>query len=523
MRKIRRFIAARGRSGCEVARQKVGTIGLEHQPLARHLWHECGEVRAATLIADPAGDADRQTELQIALQLLSRAGEAVSDAAPARGVLAQYGDEIIVRVALVQEYRLANLRGELELAVERLLLRRAGREVAEIIEPALSDRDHLGNACELSERGKTRGIELRGVVRMNPRGGEESLGILACESQRAHAARECRAGDHHLHDAGRARPRDHGITIAIVAVVCEVDADVDQPWGRGDECRRCCAMVRHVWAYFTEWGNVRRTALTDGSALRRPGRRQPSLPVVAAALALAVSAARADDVAWRDVESRIQYGYYTEDSAALRKLEELIAAGDTRDKLRGYYAGLLDWRRAQLAAPGAAAAERGNAARYAEQCVSEVDNALALDADFAEALALRAACLTAPQEISGGYAPIAGHRARKDLERARQLAARNPRVLLVDATSDYELLPAQGGNKERALGKLRQTVAAFEAERSDTDHLPGWGAAEAWLLLARDLLDHGDPVGARDALEHALLIAPEYAQARRLMAKITSG
>src|SRR5215472_2622166 len=270
-------------------------------------------------------------------------------------------------------------------------------------------------------------------------------------------------------------------------------------------------------------GNVQRITVTDRGAARRSGPRQPSLPVVAAVLALAVTAARADDGPWRDIESRIQYGYYTEDTAALRKLEELIAAGDARDKLRGYYGGLLDWRRAQLAAAATAAAERGNALRYAEHCVSEVDTALALEGDFAEALALRAACLTTPPEIGGGFAPLAGHRGRKDLERARQLAARNPRVLLIDATSDYELPPSQGGNKERALGKARQTVAALEAERSDADRLPGWGAAEAWLLFARDLLDHGDAVGARDALEHALLIAPEFAQARRLMTKITSG
>jgi hypothetical protein len=268
---------------------------------------------------------------------------------------------------------------------------------------------------------------------------------------------------------------------------------------------------------------VQPTSVTVRSAARRSGRRRRSLPAVAALLALAVTSAGADEVAWRDIESRIQYGYYTEDTAALRKLEELIAAGDARDKLRGYYAGLREWRRAQLAASATAAAERGNAARYAEHCVSAVDTALALDADFAEALALRAACLTTSEEISGGYTPIAGHRARRDLERARQLAARNPRVMLVEATSDYALSPSQGGNKERALSKLRQTVAAFEAERSDTDRLPGWGAAEAWLLLARDLLDHGDAVGARDALEHALLIAPEFTQARRLMTKITSG
>ena len=481
-------------------------------------------MRAAALIADPAGDADREPELQIALQLLSRAGEAVRHAAPARGVLAQYGDEIIVSVALVEEHRLADLRRELELAVERLLLRGSGREVAEIIEPALTDCDHFGNPCELCERGKTSGIELGGVVRVNSRRGEESPGMLACEGHGAHAAGERCAGDDHLHNARGVRTREHGIAVAIVAVVCQIDADVDERRGRGGGRRRCCVMVWHDWAYLTEWADVQRTTVTDRGASRRSGRRQPSLPAVAAVLALAVTTARADDVAWRDIESRIQYGYYTEDTGALRKLEELIVAADARDKLRGYYAGLLDWRRAQLAAAATNTAERGNAVRYAEHCVSGEDTALALDADFAEALALRAACLTVPQEIGGGgFAPLTGHRARKDLERARQLAARNPRVLLIDATSDYELLPSQGGNKERALGKLRQTVAAFEAERSGTDHLPGWGAAEAWLLLARDLLDHGDAVGARDALEHALLIAPEFAQARRLMAKFTAG
>ena len=78
-------------------------------------------------------------------------------------------------------------------------------------------------------------------------------------------------------------------------------------------------------------GNVQRITVTDRGAARRSGPRQPSLPVVAAVLTLAVTAVRADDVAWRDIESRIQYGYYTEDTGALRKLEELIVAGDARD------------------------------------------------------------------------------------------------------------------------------------------------------------------------------------------------
>jgi hypothetical protein len=255
---------------------------------------------------------------------------------------------------------------------------------------------------------------------------------------------------------------------------------------------------------------------------REGGRTSVLCAGIVAALCTATAPVRAEAVSWRDIESRIQYGYYTEDASALRHLSSAVSAANTQDKLRGYYAGLLDWRLALLAEQGAPAAS-DSAAHFAQQCVSELDAALAVQADFAEALALRSACLATPLTGSGGHAPFAAHRAHRDLERALQLAARNPRVLLLDAMLDYELSAERGGNKERALGKLRQTVAAFEAERRENEPLPGWGAAEAWLLLARDLYDHADPVGARDALERALLIAPEYAQARQLLSKITSG
>jgi tetratricopeptide (TPR) repeat protein len=244
--------------------------------------------------------------------------------------------------------------------------------------------------------------------------------------------------------------------------------------------------------------------------------------LLAAGLAVTAAVAHSED-SWRDIESRIQYGYYTEDAVALRHLPELIDAGDAHDRLRGYYGGLLAWRLASLAARSPGSVPGSSAAALAQRCVRALDEALELQAEFADALALRFACRAIPYGAGGGYASIAGQRGRRDLERAQQLAARNPRVLLLDAMSEYELASGKSGNRERALAKLRQAVAAFEAERGGAEQQPGWGAAEAWQLLGRELLERGDPIGARDALEHALLIAPEFVQARRLMAKIISG
>lgn len=231
-------------------------------------------------------------------------------------------------------------------------------------------------------------------------------------------------------------------------------------------------------------------------------------------------AAGAAETSWRDIESRIQYGYYTEDAAALRNLRVLIAADDSHDKLHGYYAALLAWREAQLAAQGVPASRGESAGDLAQRCVAEADNLLEAQPVFADALALRAACLATPLGARGGA--ISSHRARKDIERALRSAPRDPRVLLVDAMNDYQLAGA-GGARGRALAKLRAAVAAFEVERAGLERLPGWGAADAYLYLARDLLDQAEPVAARDALEHALLLAPEFAQARRLMARIVGG
>jgi len=225
--------------------------------------------------------------------------------------------------------------------------------------------------------------------------------------------------------------------------------------------------------------------------------------------------ARAAAPEWRDLESRIQYGYYTEDATSLRNLAQGLAADESHDPLSSYYAALLDWRRAQLTPSGAAS--------LAHHCVSELDAALEKDATAAEALALRAACNAQPLEEGGLHLPLSSYGVHRDLSRARDLAPHNPRVLLLGALSDYQLPSSLGGNKERALSGVRAAVIAFDAERHGTEHVPGWGAAEAYLLLARCLLDHHDTLGAREALEHALLIAPEFAQARRLMTKITAG
>lgn len=245
---------------------------------------------------------------------------------------------------------------------------------------------------------------------------------------------------------------------------------------------------------------------------------------VAAAATMALlrigTAAPADKVNWLDIESRIQYGYFTEDVRSIRTVMEILTPSESSsDPARSYYAGLANYRLTQLTV----ANDRSHAKEAAQGCVTSLDQALQARKDFADAMALQSACLDALASLEPWRAPFAASKSGAQLEKARHVAPRNPRVLLLDAMGDYERPRSGETGRERALAGFKKAAAAFEAERQEEDHVPGWGAAEVYVYLARCYLDRGSTLEARDALERALLLAPEYAQARRLMAKITSG
>src|SRR5258708_21404982 len=99
----------------------------------------------------------------------------------------------------------------------------------------------------------------------------------------------------------------------------------------------------------------------DNNALpsaRRSGRRRRksvrhrvfALFAAAAAVARIGGGGRAAETCWLDIESRIQYAYYTEDGRTLRNLMEPLVSGDKSDRLRSYYAALLAYRLTLLTA-----------------------------------------------------------------------------------------------------------------------------------------------------------------------------
>ncbi|MGH8300748.1 MAG: hypothetical protein ACRET5_04680, partial [Steroidobacteraceae bacterium] len=99
----------------------------------------------------------------------------------------------------------------------------------------------------------------------------------------------------------------------------------------------------------------------------------------------------------------------------------------------------------------------------------------------------------------------------------------NPRVLLLGALAARERPKLFGGDAQQSFQLMQRAVGAFERENAQAKRLPGWGAADAFTGLAQDYLGRGEALAARNALERALLVAPHFARARRLMEQIVAG
>jgi len=227
--------------------------------------------------------------------------------------------------------------------------------------------------------------------------------------------------------------------------------------------------------------------------------------------------ARAEGLSQKGMSETIERASQRGDEAALLKvhagLEAGIKAGHP-DKYGYYYLGLADYELAVIEG------DEGKATDYIDAAEDALQAALKLDPAFAEAEAL----LGSSYGVEIGLHPIKGmvlgSQNSSHLARAAQLAPGDPRVLLLQGISDYETPEAYGGDKKRAMAEFRAALAAFDTYKQPDDQAPGWGRAETHVWLAKAEAAAKDYTAARADLNQALVIAPDYKYARRVLDKL---
>ena len=241
------------------------------------------------------------------------------------------------------------------------------------------------------------------------------------------------------------------------------------------------------------------------------------LPLLAsgAAPASAESTAEFDDAA-----ARLQFAFYTGDSRALEQTLTELADFEVEGGLaagKSYQLAYGHWKLAQLLGDPqderSRAAPKSLANKAARSCVQHARDAIAKDPRMADIYAIEAACDTySPGPVKNGSAACTRS---KSMRTALTLGAENPRVQFISALCAPETEGDDIG--PGAIDRWRAVVGRFEAAPPSQPGKPDWGHAEALTLLGESYLKRGEMVAARDVLERALVLAPDYRQAQKLL------
>ncbi|MFO8097986.1 MAG: tetratricopeptide repeat protein [Salinibacter sp.] len=233
-----------------------------------------------------------------------------------------------------------------------------------------------------------------------------------------------------------------------------------------------------------------------------------SSPLAPAASASAPNIATADSLLQR-AKTLIDEGA---DHGALDSLKHarslaVQATGESdRRALAHYYAALAGYRTANQLPEDAE--ERREA--HTEDAIRHLKRATDVDSKMADAWAL----LAGSYGQMMGMNPMQGMTLSSDaddaIERAKDLAPRNPRVWIIDGTSDFFTPSMFGGDKERALEKFEKAARLAEQESTDDPLAPSWGHAEAYAWTGLVHMDADRYEDARSAFQTALNLDPDF-------------
>jgi tetratricopeptide (TPR) repeat protein len=223
-----------------------------------------------------------------------------------------------------------------------------------------------------------------------------------------------------------------------------------------------------------------------------------------------------------DLQAQILYAYQTEDTNSLANLTQDLTAqlkeGPGAASLR-YHLAHAQYRRGLLAGPG----NPHDAETAFAGCIDQLKPILSQDVKSVEALVLQAACYASLADYRKLESVLLRSRSDERLNTALNLAPHNPRALFLSSMDGLRQGKPGSDLRQQAFARLQLAVQLFEASSATSIDTPGWGHAEAYLALGRELQSRGDQLGARNWIEKSLIAAPDYKAAQRQLAKLVRG
>lgn len=184
--------------------------------------------------------------------------------------------------------------------------------------------------------------------------------------------------------------------------------------------------------------------------------------------------------------------------------ERVLAMGE-QEWLLNYYIAYCDYR---LSTYAVSENDEKAARDYINDGIDRLERSTEENPEFGEAFALMSSFYGYKISLSPWTGFIYGPRAGRLMETALSITPSNPRIHLIQGTSQYYTSPAFGGGIELAKVSFEKAIELFAEEEADY-LMPDWGHSEAFAWLGLAELDLGDTTSAESSFLKALEIDPE--------------
>jgi tetratricopeptide (TPR) repeat protein len=220
-----------------------------------------------------------------------------------------------------------------------------------------------------------------------------------------------------------------------------------------------------------------------------------------------------------DLQAQILYAFHGEDTNQLGNLIQSLSTqvqADGADSALRYHLAHAEYRFGLLADEK----HTRDAESAFTECIDQLKPVLEQNAESVEALGLQSACYSNLARFKKLQAVLLRSRADDRLRAAHRLAPRNPRVVLLTAIDSLARAKPAFSEYGDAYAQLQLAAQLFEQSSATGIDAPGWGHAEAYLELGRQLEARGDVLGARNWIEKSLIMAPDFKAAQRQLATL---
>ena len=215
-----------------------------------------------------------------------------------------------------------------------------------------------------------------------------------------------------------------------------------------------------------------------------------------------------------EAKSKLTEGQNQNNSEAILEAQvllERVKNDPVNGTLAHYYLGLSEYRLAGLLPDG-----KGQL-KHIDKCIEHLEMVVEKDDTFEEGFALLGSALGWKSSLKPLRVMFLGPKAVRMVNKAKELAPENPRVVLIEAISDYNTPKMFGGDPERAMNNFQKATSLFENQTPTDPLMPTWGHEEAYAWIGLAFAAKGSTTNARTAYEKALEINPNYAWVKSVL------